>query len=109
MERLHLHTIQQLQLELAEARERSGAYTDDGRVSQTNLKDVSHFGQNNGSQLNVNGNDTSSGTGGVLRNGSADNIPSFVSSGHASALVVLLIHLLIGCLFSFSYCYWACQ
>ncbi|KAK9994869.1 hypothetical protein SO802_024572 [Lithocarpus litseifolius] len=38
MERLHMHTIQQLQLELADARERSGTYSDESRISQTNSK-----------------------------------------------------------------------
>lgn len=84
MERLHLHTIQQLQLEIADARERSGAYTDEARASQPNLKDASHFEQKNGSQVDVNGSDTSSGNHGVLPNGTADNGPSFVSSGNAS-------------------------
>lgn len=45
MERLHLHTLQQLEIELTEARERN----DGPRTSQqTNVKDVSHY---NGSQV----------------------------------------------------------
>ncbi|KAK9291458.1 hypothetical protein L1049_019406 [Liquidambar formosana] len=84
MDRLHLHTIQQLQLELADARERSGTYADESRVSQTNLKDSSQLGQNNGSQLDGNGSVTSTGNSGILPNGNADNVPSFVSTGNAS-------------------------
>lgn len=94
MERLHLHAIQQLQHELADARERSGTYTDEPRVSQTNSKDVSQFGQNNGSQLDVNGSGTSSGNSGVLSNGNADTVPPFVSTGNASSQVRVLVLLL---------------
>ncbi|XP_057951682.1 uncharacterized protein LOC131146242 isoform X2 [Malania oleifera] len=84
MERLHLHTLQQLQLELAEARERSGTYNDESHVSQSSSKDVSQFGQNNGSQLEMNVGSTSSGNSGVLPNGTAGNISSFVSASNAS-------------------------
>uniref|UniRef100_A0A5B7B017 DUF7725 domain-containing protein n=1 Tax=Davidia involucrata TaxID=16924 RepID=A0A5B7B017_DAVIN len=84
MERLHMHTIQQLQLELADARERTGTYSDEPRVSQTNLKDVPQFGLNNGSQLDVNGSGTQSGNSGVFPNGNAESVSSFVSTGNAS-------------------------
>ncbi|XP_010251793.1 PREDICTED: uncharacterized protein LOC104593576 isoform X2 [Nelumbo nucifera] len=80
MERLHLHTIQQLQLELAEARERNGVYADESCVAHANSKDVSQFGQNNGSQLNVNEGGTSNGNSGVLPNGNVDNVTSFDAS-----------------------------
>ncbi|GMY07603.1 hypothetical protein FCV25MIE_02842 [Fagus crenata] len=85
MERLHMHTIQQLQLELADARERSGTYSDESRISQTNSKDVSQFGQSNGNQLDANGGGgTSGGNSGVLPNGNSDNVSSFASTGNAS-------------------------
>lgn len=80
MERLHLHTVKQLQLELADSRERSGTYTDESRA-QTTSKDTPQFGQNNGGQLDSNGSGTLTANSGVLPNGNADNIPSFVSSG----------------------------
>ncbi|KAM3729666.1 hypothetical protein ACB098_12G029400 [Castanea mollissima] len=84
MERLHMHTVQQLQLELADARERSGTYSDESRISQTNSKDVSQFGQSNGNQLDANGGSgTSGGNSGVLPNGNSDNVSSFASSGNA--------------------------
>ncbi|RVW89034.1 hypothetical protein CK203_029337 [Vitis vinifera] len=56
MERLHLHAIQQLQHELADARERSGTYTDEPRWELW-----------------------------VLSNGNADTVPPFVSTGNASS------------------------
>lgn len=87
MERLHLHTVQQLQLELADARERSGAYSDESHLSQTNSKDVSQFGQSNGNQLDATGGGTSGGNPGVLPNGNADNVSSFASTGNPPAQV----------------------
>ena len=88
MERLHMHTIQQLQLELADARERSGTYSDESRISQTNSKDVSQFGQSNGNQLDANGGGgTSGGNSGVLPNGNSDKVSSFASTGNAPAQV----------------------
>lgn len=81
MERLHLHTVQQLQLELAEARERSSSYADESH--RTNSKDISQFGQNNGNHIDVNGSSTTSGNMSVL-NGNADNVQSFASSGNTS-------------------------
>nr|POF03206.1 hypothetical protein CFP56_42501 [Quercus suber] len=91
MERLHMHTIQQLQLELADARERSGIYSDESRISQTNSKDVSQFGQSNGNQLDANGGGgTSGGNSGVLPNGNSDNVSSFASTGNAPAQVTFL-------------------
>lgn len=71
MERLHLH-IQQLQLELADARERSGTYSEEQRTSQTNSKDVSHFGQSNGTQLEGSGSGTLGGNSGAILNGNSE-------------------------------------
>ncbi|KAA8540086.1 hypothetical protein F0562_026778 [Nyssa sinensis] len=90
MERLHMHTIQQLQLELADARERSGTYPDEACVSQRNSKDVPQFGQKNGSQSDVNGSGTQNGNSGVFPNGNAENVSSFVSTGNASTQVTAL-------------------
>ncbi|XP_019417222.1 PREDICTED: uncharacterized protein LOC109328280 isoform X1 [Lupinus angustifolius] len=85
MERLHLHTIQQLQLELAEARERNGNYSDDSRMSQINSKnDVAQFGQESGNQFELNGSNASGGNNGLLPSESSDNVPPFASTGNAT-------------------------
>jgi hypothetical protein len=83
MERVHLHTVQQLQFELADARERSGSYADESHLSQSNTKDESNFIQNNGNQLDVNGTAASIASNGELSNGNADNAQSFASTGNA--------------------------
>jgi len=88
MERVHLHTIQQLQLELADARERSGAYNDDSRMSQMNSKsNATQFGHENGSQFDLNGSNASGGNNGLLPNESTDNGVPFSSTGNASIQV----------------------
>ncbi|KAF3432755.1 hypothetical protein FNV43_RR23857 [Rhamnella rubrinervis] len=87
LDRLHLHTVQQLQLKLADARERSGTLTDELRISQENSKDVSQFGQSNGNQLDMNGGGTSGGNTGPIPNGNSDNISSFASAGNASTQI----------------------
>ncbi|XLT09533.1 hypothetical protein HN51_055326 [Arachis hypogaea] len=84
METLHLHAIQQLQLELANARERSGTYHEDSQMSQMNSeKNVTQFGQENGNQFDLNGSNASGGNNGLIPNESSDNIPPFASSGNA--------------------------
>ncbi|XP_057479592.1 uncharacterized protein LOC130766879 isoform X2 [Actinidia eriantha] len=85
MERLHLHTVQQLQLELADAREKCGTYPDESHVSQTISKDASQIGQNNGNQLDANGSSIPVANSGSLPNGSPENVSSFVSAGNGSA------------------------
>lgn len=96
MERLHLHTIQQLQLELADARERSGTYNDDSRMSQMNSKtNVTQFGQENGNQFDLNGGNASGGNNGPLPNENSDNVPPFASTGNATMQVCALINSLI--------------
>lgn len=81
MERLHMH-MQQLQLELAEAR--GGTYSEGSQVSNLNSKDASHLGQNNGSQLNASGSSTPGESSIGLQNGTVENAPSFASTGHVS-------------------------
>ena len=73
MERVHLHTIQQIQLEHADGKKRSGTYPDDFRVSQTSSNDASQFVLNNGNQLDENGN--------------VEIISSYVSTGNAKVQV----------------------
>ncbi|XP_022995577.1 uncharacterized protein LOC111491065 isoform X9 [Cucurbita maxima] len=80
MERLHMHSLQQLQLELADARERNGTYNEESNISQTNSKDVSQYGQTN-NQL---GGAASNGNNGALSNGNAENVPSFNSTVNSS-------------------------
>ncbi|OAY59564.1 uncharacterized protein LOC110625778 isoform X2 [Manihot esculenta] len=112
MERLHLHTVQQLHLELADARERSGPYTEESRISQTNSKDMSKFGQSNGNQLDVNANGATSANDGPLPNGNADNasnqtnhvagvpiapssllgMPTYLPPGQVTALHPFILH-----------------
>ncbi|OVA04746.1 hypothetical protein BVC80_1719g81 [Macleaya cordata] len=84
MERHHLQTIQQLQSELAEARERSGTFTDESRIAHAHSKDASLLGENRGNQLNVKDGGTVSGNSEVLTNGDVDNDPHSVATGNAS-------------------------
>ncbi|KAG4133845.1 hypothetical protein ERO13_D08G115200v2 [Gossypium hirsutum] len=83
MERLHLHTIHQLQLELADVRERNGSYTDGSHMSQTKSKDLSQFGQTNGKQVDSNGSGATNANTGIISNGASDNVQTFVSPGNA--------------------------
>ena len=97
MERLHLHTINQLQLELADARERNSSYTDESHISQANSKDLSQFGQNNGNQVDSNGSGATNANTGVISNGASDNVQSFTSAGNAPTPVRLLAFLKCHC------------
>ncbi|CAN1251065.1 hypothetical protein LINPERPRIM_LOCUS7609 [Linum perenne] len=85
MERLHVHTIQQLQMELTDARDRTGSYSDESRLSQTHSSDATKFGQNAGNQVDANGSGVSGGNNGVHSNGSADSVTTYASSGNASS------------------------
>ncbi|XP_043721925.1 uncharacterized protein LOC122669249 isoform X3 [Telopea speciosissima] len=84
IERMHLHTIQQLQLELAEARERSGIYNDESRMAHAAAEDASPFGQNRGNQLNVIDGGTLNGNPGAPPNGNVENVAPFVTTGNSS-------------------------
>ncbi|GMH08835.1 hypothetical protein Nepgr_010675 [Nepenthes gracilis] len=85
MERLHMQAIQQLQLELAGARENNGSYNEESRMSQTNSNDVSQFPQNNGSHVEANGSGMPKGNSAGLSNGNSDNSQSFISSGNIAS------------------------
>ncbi|KAJ8769738.1 hypothetical protein K2173_005944 [Erythroxylum novogranatense] len=85
MERLHLHSLQQLQKELVEARERGGSYLDGTHISQTKSNDVPKLGQKNGSEPDVNGSGASSTNTVALANGNTDIILSLASSGNVSS------------------------
>ncbi|XP_058104943.1 uncharacterized protein LOC131248608 isoform X2 [Magnolia sinica] len=88
MERHHMQTIQQLQMELAEARDRNGIYTDDSRTahanSHANSKESSPYVQNKGNQFSVNEGGPLSGNSGILPNGNIDRAVPFVSADNAS-------------------------
>lgn len=68
----HLQTIQQLKLELTEARERSGTSVSESRVGHAQSKDASLQGEDKGNQFNVNAADVS-GNSEVLMNGETNN------------------------------------
>ncbi|KAL8551035.1 hypothetical protein ACS0TY_000207 [Phlomoides rotata] len=72
MEKLHLHS-QQLQLEIADAREKSGNHSDVSRVSHTNSIDASQLGHVNDSQLEVNDPKSTSANTDSLQNGNSES------------------------------------
>nr|KJB52511.1 hypothetical protein B456_008G265800 [Gossypium raimondii] len=84
MERHHLHTVHQLQLELADARERKGTYSDESRLTQANSKDLPQFGQHNGNQVDSNGSGATNVNTGVISKGASASVQPF--SGNASNL-----------------------
>ncbi|XP_039063174.1 uncharacterized protein LOC120207820 [Hibiscus syriacus] len=83
MERLHLHTIHQLQLELADVRERNGSCTDESHVSQRKSKDLSQFVQNKEQQVESNGSGAENANTAVISTGASDNVQSLVSASNA--------------------------
>ncbi|KAG4172022.1 hypothetical protein ERO13_A12G247000v2 [Gossypium hirsutum] len=84
MERLHLHTVHQLQLELADARERKGTYSDESCITQANSKDLPQFGQHNGNQVDSNGSGAINVDTGVISKGASASVQPF--SGNVSNL-----------------------
>lgn len=76
MERLHLHTLQKLEIELSEARERSG--NNSTRANQTNIKEMLHFGHGNGSQLEASVASNPDGDSRGIQNGDAEIVSSQV-------------------------------
>ncbi|XP_041993146.1 uncharacterized protein LOC121743839 isoform X3 [Salvia splendens] len=71
MERLHLH-VQQLQLEMADSREKSGNQSDVFHVLRTNSNDVSRLEHANGIQLEVNGRNSPTVNTDSLENGNSE-------------------------------------
>lgn len=80
-----MHTVQQLQLELADARQRSGTYADESHLANSSSKEASQFGRNNGNQIDMN---MSNGDTGALPNGNSEDVPSFSSTVNASSQVL---------------------
>lgn len=89
-----MHALQQLQLELADARERSGTYNDESNISQANSKDVPQYGQTTGNQL---GGAASTGNNGALPNGNPENVSSFNLTGNSSIQVEFRVLPLSNC------------
>ncbi|KAK9122269.1 hypothetical protein Syun_019886 [Stephania yunnanensis] len=85
VERHHLQNIHQLQLELAEARERNGIYTDESRMTHAESRDASQYSPNKGNQFNLNESTALTGNSEVLPNGNVENGLPFVSAGNASS------------------------
>ncbi|KAL1544430.1 hypothetical protein AAHA92_21282 [Salvia divinorum] len=71
MERLHLH-VQQLQLEMTDAREKSGSQSNVSHVSHTNSNDVPRLEHVNGIQSKVNDHHSSTVNTGSLENGNSE-------------------------------------
>uniref|UniRef100_A0A251UNT4 DUF7725 domain-containing protein n=1 Tax=Helianthus annuus TaxID=4232 RepID=A0A251UNT4_HELAN len=104
MERLHLQTLQQLEKELSEAREKSG--NNSSHANKTTVKEMTQFVDASGNQLNPNGDSRG------LQNGDAevvssqtDNIatvqmtpqslhgmPTYFPSGQLTALPPFILH-----------------
>ncbi|KAK8518354.1 hypothetical protein V6N12_017503 [Hibiscus sabdariffa] len=84
MERLHLHTIHQLQFELAAARERNSSYADESHASQTKSEDISQFGKSNGNQVDSNGS-VSTNNAWVISNSASDSVQPLTSDGNSPA------------------------
>ncbi|KAL8127735.1 uncharacterized protein LOC141721537 isoform X2 [Apium graveolens] len=81
-----VHTIQALQIELADLRQRNATSTDESRASELNIKDALQSGNNVGNQLNVSG-DCQTHDSGTLPNGNFENDLSSQSQGNASGHV----------------------
>ncbi|KAK1258434.1 hypothetical protein QJS04_geneDACA006637 [Acorus gramineus] len=78
MEQRYVQTIQQLQLELAEMREKNGTSTENSQITHVNSDEPSSYIQNMGIQFG-----TSNVNSGVLSNGNTGSVTS-VSAIHAS-------------------------
>ncbi|CAN8252778.1 unnamed protein product [Cochlearia groenlandica] len=86
MERLHLHTVQQLQLELANVREACGSNSGQAHTSKVNSNGTSQIIQTSGNQFGAHGNITESTNVNVHLTGkSSDNIASFTTTDEKSA------------------------
>ncbi|XP_020244070.1 LOW QUALITY PROTEIN: uncharacterized protein LOC109822297 [Asparagus officinalis] len=84
VERHHLQTIQQLQLELAEVRERNGICKEDPEVTRQNSTDSSSYIQTKGNQINANDAGVSNGNLSFMSNGNLEGHP-YTSSSDATS------------------------
>lgn len=87
-----MQTIQQLQQELAEAREQNSIYTEESGMAHANAKDATSYAPDKGNQFSVNESSMlNGGNSGILPNGNIDKVPPFVSPGNASIKVGLSV------------------
>lgn len=84
LEQRHLQAIQQLQLELAEAREGNGMYKEGAKVADENSADSSSYAQNKRNQFNATDAGALNGNLGFISNGKLDGHPCTVSSSISS-------------------------
>ncbi|RZC84653.1 hypothetical protein C5167_047440 [Papaver somniferum] len=84
MEGHHLQVIQQLQLELAEARKRSGVYADDLVRAASKTKEALAHTQNKGNQISVNGGSPRNGNTSAYLNGNVEDFQAVASTGNVS-------------------------
>ncbi|KAI3977688.1 hypothetical protein MKX01_009573, partial [Papaver californicum] len=84
MEGHHLQVIQQLQLELADARERSGVYADDLVSAASKTNEALTCTQNKGNQISVNGGSPLRGNTSVYPNGNVEDFLAVASTGNGS-------------------------
>lgn len=86
--------VQQLQLELSEARERSGTYSEEAQATH---KDNSHFGHIKESEQDSNGGSSPADISKGLQNGNVDIVSSFALTGNASTQVKKLLFSVVYC------------
>lgn len=82
-----MQTVQQLQQELAEAREHNSVYTEDSRMIHENSKDATPYAHDNGNQSNVNKSTALNSNSGILPHGNIERVPPFVSADNPSTKV----------------------
>lgn len=87
MERLHVQTVQQLQLELTKVRDQNGLHTDDSRARQIDSVDVSPQAENDEDQFNGNDNVPHNASSAIQPNGNIENSQGLVSTGSATSQV----------------------
>lgn len=87
-----MQAIQQLQVELAEARGKSGIYKDGGQVTHENSMDSSSY---NGNQVNLNDGGKANGHLQFTSNASVEGTSSYVSAANSSSKVNEILQLII--------------
>ncbi|XP_042420942.1 uncharacterized protein LOC122009038 isoform X4 [Zingiber officinale] len=82
MDRHHMQVIQQLQLELSEARESAGKYKDNQQVNPANSMDSSSY---NANQINVKDDIKSNALLGFISDASVDGTTAYISTSNSSS------------------------
>ncbi|CAM8959211.1 unnamed protein product [Rhodiola kirilowii] len=83
MERIHFIAIQQLQLELVDARKKNGTHKEESAASHSGTKDVSQVGHDNGHH-DASGSVASNGKSAVHSNGNEENATNISAVGNTS-------------------------